>query len=319
MRLLAPPGRGRQLYLPHSINVPRNRLASTGGAAAYRGCGPLVPSQVHPLQFRPLGRAASHSQPSAQAPGPWHTPSSPAAALRSHGCRNLQLHRGDGPRRARPPGGARWVRGAARAGNCCGCGVCRSDLPGGPALVLLGKGRGVGVVGFRPLSPPRPPHAPCSAPERKVSVLSELRSVHAREGDGATFECTLSEVETTGNWELGGRPLRPGGRIRIRQEGLADFLPTLAPRCAAPSSDRPRPTRISPTSSSNGPAPRPKERSLGLFLDPCSGPSSQTASSPLASQFRPAPLSFTASEPTRGPTLAPPSSPNSHQRRLWPR
>lgn len=107
--------------------------------------------------------------------------------------------------------------------------------------MLLGKGRGVGVVGFRPLSPPRPPHAPCSAPERKVSVLSELRSVHAREGDGATFECTLSEVETTGNWELGGRPLRPGGRIRIRQEGLADFLPTLAPRCAAPSSDRPRP------------------------------------------------------------------------------
>ncbi|XP_047629563.1 obscurin-like protein 1 isoform X2 [Phacochoerus africanus] len=60
--------------------------------------------------------------------------------------------------------------------------------------------------------------------ERKVSVLSELRSVHAREGDGATFECTLSEVETTGNWELGGRPLRPGGRIRIRQEGKKHFL-----------------------------------------------------------------------------------------------
>uniref|UniRef100_A0A8C3YKY8 Obscurin-like protein 1 n=1 Tax=Catagonus wagneri TaxID=51154 RepID=A0A8C3YKY8_9CETA len=60
--------------------------------------------------------------------------------------------------------------------------------------------------------------------ERKVSVLSELRSVHAREGDGATFECTLSEVETTGSWELGGRPLRPGGRIRIRQEGKKHFL-----------------------------------------------------------------------------------------------
>ncbi|XP_020931963.1 obscurin-like protein 1 isoform X7 [Sus scrofa] len=67
--------------------------------------------------------------------------------------------------------------------------------------------------------------------ERKVSVLSELRSVHAREGDGATFECTLSEVETTGNWELGGRPLRPGGRIRIRQEGKKHFL-VLSELCA---------------------------------------------------------------------------------------
>ena len=57
---------------------------------------------------------------------------------------------------------------------------------------------------------------PGSAPERKVSVLSELRSVSAREGDGATFECTVSEVETAGSWELGGRPLRPGGRVRIR-------------------------------------------------------------------------------------------------------
>ena len=55
----------------------------------------------------------------------------------------------------------------------------------------------------------------------------------AREGDGATFECTVSEVETTGSWELGGRPLRPGGRVRIRQEGLTDFLPALAPRCPA--------------------------------------------------------------------------------------
>ncbi|XP_040084175.1 obscurin-like protein 1 isoform X3 [Oryx dammah] len=60
--------------------------------------------------------------------------------------------------------------------------------------------------------------------ERKVSVLSELRSVSAREGDGATFECTVSEVETAGSWELGGRPLRPGGRVRIRQEGKKHIL-----------------------------------------------------------------------------------------------
>lgn len=58
-----------------------------------------------------------------------------------------------------------------------------------------------------------------------MSVLSELRPVSAREGDGATFECTVSEAETTGSWKLGGRPLRPGGRIRIRQEGPADLLP----------------------------------------------------------------------------------------------
>lgn len=70
-----------------------------------------------------------------------------------------------------------------------------------------------------------PPLSPAllsgSAPERRVSVLQELRSVRAREGDGATFECTVSEAETPGCWELGGRQLRPGGRIRIRQEGLA--------------------------------------------------------------------------------------------------
>ncbi|XP_055253387.1 obscurin-like protein 1 isoform X2 [Moschus berezovskii] len=60
--------------------------------------------------------------------------------------------------------------------------------------------------------------------ERKVSVLSELRSVSAREGDGATFECTVSEVEIAGSWELGGRPLRPGGRVRIRQEGKKHIL-----------------------------------------------------------------------------------------------
>ncbi|XP_007964610.2 obscurin-like protein 1 isoform X3 [Chlorocebus sabaeus] len=60
--------------------------------------------------------------------------------------------------------------------------------------------------------------------ERTVAVLSELRSVSAREGDGATFECIVSEVETTGRWELGGRPLRPGARVRIRQEGKKHIL-----------------------------------------------------------------------------------------------
>ncbi|XP_013375242.1 PREDICTED: obscurin-like protein 1 isoform X2 [Chinchilla lanigera] len=60
--------------------------------------------------------------------------------------------------------------------------------------------------------------------ERRVSVLQELRSVRAREGDGATFECTVSEAETLGCWELGGRQLRPGGRVRIRQEGKKHIL-----------------------------------------------------------------------------------------------
>nr|XP_044607106.1 obscurin-like protein 1 isoform X5 [Equus asinus] len=60
--------------------------------------------------------------------------------------------------------------------------------------------------------------------ERTASVLSELRSVRAREGDGATFECTVSEVEIPGSWELEGRPLRPGDRVRIRQEGKKHFL-----------------------------------------------------------------------------------------------
>ncbi|XP_070126608.1 obscurin-like protein 1 isoform X7 [Equus caballus] len=60
--------------------------------------------------------------------------------------------------------------------------------------------------------------------ERTASVLSELRSVRAREGDGATFECTVSEVEISGSWELEGRPLRPGDRVRIRQEGKKHFL-----------------------------------------------------------------------------------------------
>lgn len=60
--------------------------------------------------------------------------------------------------------------------------------------------------------------------EREVSVLGELGSVSAREGDSATFECTVSESETTGRWELGGRALRPGGRVRIRQEGKKHIL-----------------------------------------------------------------------------------------------
>uniref|UniRef100_A0A2K6SH01 Obscurin like cytoskeletal adaptor 1 n=1 Tax=Saimiri boliviensis boliviensis TaxID=39432 RepID=A0A2K6SH01_SAIBB len=59
---------------------------------------------------------------------------------------------------------------------------------------------------------------------RTVAVLSELLSVRAREGGGATFECTVSEAETTGRWELGGRPLRPGARVRIRQEGKKHIL-----------------------------------------------------------------------------------------------
>ncbi|XP_028340960.1 obscurin-like protein 1 isoform X6 [Physeter macrocephalus] len=53
------------------------------------------------------GRAAAHPQPSAQTPGPRHPPPSPAATLRSLGRRDLQLRGGDGPSRARPPGGAR--------------------------------------------------------------------------------------------------------------------------------------------------------------------------------------------------------------------
>ncbi|XP_017390770.1 obscurin-like protein 1 isoform X4 [Cebus imitator] len=60
--------------------------------------------------------------------------------------------------------------------------------------------------------------------DRTVAVLSELRSVSAREGGSATFECTVSEAETTGRWELGGRPLRPGARVRIRQEGKKHIL-----------------------------------------------------------------------------------------------
>ncbi|XP_072474002.1 obscurin-like protein 1 isoform X2 [Notamacropus eugenii] len=55
--------------------------------------------------------------------------------------------------------------------------------------------------------------------KREVSVLHELKPVRAREGDGATFKCTVSEPGIPGCWQLGGRILRPGGRVRIRQEG----------------------------------------------------------------------------------------------------
>ncbi|KAM9663668.1 obscurin-like protein 1 [Trichechus inunguis] len=113
-----------------------------------------------------------------------------------------------------------------------GCGRRRGwALPGSGAAVrtfpgadpvLPGRRAGRGRGGFRPR--PAPPHAPGSAPERVVAVLSELRSVRAREGNGATFECTVSEAETTGCWQLGGRPLRPGGRVRIRQEGKKHML-----------------------------------------------------------------------------------------------
>uniref|UniRef100_A0A8C5P221 Obscurin-like protein 1 n=1 Tax=Jaculus jaculus TaxID=51337 RepID=A0A8C5P221_JACJA len=60
--------------------------------------------------------------------------------------------------------------------------------------------------------------------ERVVSVLRELQSVRAREGDGATFECTVSETETAARWQLAGRPLRSGDRVRIRQEGKKHIL-----------------------------------------------------------------------------------------------
>ncbi|XP_055967666.1 obscurin-like protein 1 isoform X1 [Sorex fumeus] len=60
--------------------------------------------------------------------------------------------------------------------------------------------------------------------ERRVSVLSELEPVRAREGESATFECTVSEIDTARSWTLGGRPLRPGGRVRIRQEGKKHIL-----------------------------------------------------------------------------------------------
>lgn len=106
-----------------------------------------------------------------------------------------------------------------------------------------------------PGSAPPPSHAPGPSPEREVSVLGELRSVSAREGDSATFECTVSESETTGRWELGGRALRPGGRVRIRQEGVGLFLPSVTPCYLAQGSGRLRPIQISPASSSSRPRP----------------------------------------------------------------
>ncbi|XP_033619877.1 obscurin-like protein 1, partial [Fukomys damarensis] len=110
------------------------------------------------------------------------------------------------------------VRGGYRAmpglGTAVGAGTADLSFPlGWPGASEERAWRGRGLESL-----PAPPHSPGSAPEREVSVLSELRSVRAREGDGATFQCTVSEAETPGCWELGGRQLRPGDRVRIRQE-----------------------------------------------------------------------------------------------------
>lgn len=129
------------------------------------------------------------------------------------------------------------------------------------------------MAGVCPGSAPPPPHAPGSAPEREVSVLRELRSVSAREGDSATFECTVSETETTGRWELGGRALRPGGRVRIRQEGVASFLPSVTPCYLAQGSGRLRLIQISSASSSSRPRPTaPLLRSPDFPLPPALSP-----------------------------------------------
>lgn len=161
---------------------------------------------------------------------------------------------------------------------------------------------GSGTAPFRPalLTPPG------SAPERKVSVLSELRSVSAREGDGATFECTVSEVETAGSWELGGRPLRPGGRVRIRQEGLPTLYPLWPPRCPIPPAQTDPAQR--PTSSSDEFRPAAPEAVSPPLPD-----------LQLFSPSRTTPLSPRHPSSSPGPTLAPPSSPHPPQRRLRPR
>lgn len=232
VRLLAQPaGAGRpdpSWGTQTSITAPRNRLTSTEGAAASVGCGRRCTAEFTPTLCHPrrLGRAPAHPQPSAQAPGPRHAAPSPAAALQPLGRRELQLRGGDCSCRTRAPDSARWVRGTTAGGHCCELGDCRPAFPTDRLRSCLGEGRGVGVVCCLR---PAPPHAPDSAPERVVSVLSELQSVRAREGDGATFECTVSEIEITGSWKLGGRPLRPGGRVRIRQEGLADSIHSGSP------------------------------------------------------------------------------------------
>lgn len=134
------------------------------------------------------------------------------------------------------------------------------------------------LVTLRPcLTPPAPP------PEREVCVLRELRSVSAREGDGATFECTVSEAETPGRWELGGRVLRPGDRVRIRQEGLAAFLPSVTRCYLARGSGTLRPIRISSASSSGRPRPSaPLPGSPGLS----SATSSESYLAPFASSLQ---------------------------------
>lgn len=107
------------------------------------------------------------------------------------------------------------------------CGLqIRSALPWDGLGCFLGEGRD------RSPPCPVPPHALCSATERVVSVVSELQSVRAREGDGATFECTVSEVETAGSWKLGGRPTEtrrprphPTGRSGRLSTGSGPWLP----------------------------------------------------------------------------------------------
>ena len=161
----------------------------------------------------------------------------------------------------------------------------------------------------RGMVPPRSAPAlltpPGSAPERKVSVLSELRSVSAREGDGATFECTVSEVETAGSWELGGRLLRPGGRVRIRQEGRPT-LPSLAPLLPYPPAQTDPALRSTSSSDESRPA------------------APEAVSPPLPDLLLRSPGSWTALPPRHprsspGPTLAPSSCPHPPQRPLRPR
>ena len=165
----------------------------------------------------------------------------------------------------------------------------------------------------RGMVPPRSAPAlltpPGSAPERKVSVLSELRSVSAREGDGATFECTVSEVETAGSWELGGRLLRPGGRVRIRQEGRPT-LPSLAPLLPYPPAQTDPALRSTSSSDESRPA-APEAVSPPLPDLLLRSPGSWTApSSPSASPFLPGTYS--------GPIFMPPPSPEAAPASLAP-
>lgn len=175
---------------------------------------------------------------------------------------------------------------------------------------LLGSGRGRCVlVPPRPcLTPPAPP------PEREVCVLRELRSVSAREGDSATFECTVSEAEIPGRWELGGRALRPGDRVRIRQEGLGAFLPSVTRCYLAQGSGTLRPIRISSASSSIRPRPSaPLPGSPGLSsaasFESCLAPFLLPLSNSTHRHFG----------TSLGPARVPPSFSNPPGKRLRPR